>query len=156
SQRIRGIERRDRAARRLAHAELGVLGPGSVEQLTGPFRVARVAAAEKQLPELVLRASEPRARPDSLTHLDRTLKAFGSLVVAIVRGCQEPEIARDGSDAELWIGVGDSVGVGQQELVERRGAVALAEPRGRLCEQAEADDPILVEGDGKEAVCCER
>src|SRR5262249_31116509 len=148
-------EGRDRAPRRLAHANLRVRGSGSVVQLMGPFRVGRVAAADEQLPEVVLRASEPRAGPDPLTHLDGTLETFDGHVVAMERGRQAPEIARDGTETELWIGIRDSVGVGLQELVERGGTVALAEPRGRLCEQADADHPILVERDCTEAVCCE-
>src|SRR5262249_53522698 len=129
---------------------------GLVEQIVRLLGVTGLVATEQQPAVVVLRVSEPWSSADALAQRESIFEVPNRIVVAIGRRCQEPEIARDWAKADLRVADRDSVGVVQQAPGQRGGAVAVAEPRGRLGEKAEADHPLLVERKYAKAACRER
>jgi hypothetical protein len=58
---------------------------------------------------------------------------------------QEAEVAGDWADADLRVADGHAVRIREKERVQRRSARAIADARGRLGQQAHAEEPLLVE-----------
>ena len=107
--------------------------------------VTASVAPQQHAGVILVRARHERASAHPMVHLQRLLEVVRGFVEPALEVREGAERPADGVERELGQGDGVLRAVRQEELVERSGGVGVIEQRAGLGEEADADEPFLVD-----------